>query len=253
MTHLSDLTPAYITGNANVIANQLPEGVIAYGADGKLSADSRAAVTFVDGTVLKSHTSGGTLTPAKPVGMVEGDMIIMLQISRNSICGEPDVGGDWQKLFGYTVASTSISETESTDDICRLWWKFATASEPATYDVLISSDSGIDSQTIHTMAFRNAKIIQFYDAKNVGTNPRMWGFINSLQLIFHGVAYETSDESTVAVPAGGYTLISKEYEITNLSGMATAYKALTADGYIAAANWTTSWESYDITGCVILQ
>jgi hypothetical protein len=251
MTLLSNLIPAYLTSDADAAAADLALNKIAYGADGKIIGTGSAgkdAVTFVAGTTeISADTGDNTITIDNPAE--EGDLLLIVSISRNSYVGEPE-GGGWTPVFVYNLDSGSnlFENIYPVNDQVLAWFKIAGASEPATFSFLINDD-GIDAQAIQCMAFRNATQVIGYNAEANQTDAvQVWGRDGGMLVGFHGTTFNASTETSVTVPSS-MTVINKIYDTVNDTGLVCAYEALLADELTGTRTWLASgWTLYRILG-----
>src|SRR5690606_19605746 len=107
-------------------------------------------------TVVGSSTSGGDgspRTPAAPVGMQAGDLLIAFHTvvagGTPAGMGTPTGGTTWTQLGSTLTVGTGGNETHT-----KVWWKTAGGSEPSVCS--FTRDAGVDA-TVAVVALRGHK------------------------------------------------------------------------------------------------
>ena len=212
-----------------------------------------SGVTFIASSFFVDADIGtGDVLIDKPVGTLEDDLVVLFGINRNSLVALPTGGTTWIEKFGYTIASTSVSEPVTTNDNSYLWYKIAGGSEPSQY-TLAYTDEGTDGMCLICATFRNASSVETYGAVDTKTAPSLTASEDDTFLSWRGTAFGEDSAASITAPTG-MTLIDKHHTDVAEVGLATAYEHNLSAGATGTRLWGGGWGSdWDITGNVLIR
>lgn len=219
--------------------------------DSYRGAGSGSIEYIANESIAASNTGSGPIVINKPIGTAENDLIVLIGNTRNSFMDLPTGGETWieKAVFGVLVSSVQ-NPYSSGNELYYIWYKFAGASEPSSYNVGVT-DEGTDGQSLIIATFRGATSLEDYD---VGTAfaPSIIAQDGDLLLAFHGTAFDVNTESSVTAPSN-MILIDKVYIDGPDTGSALAYKSNIFEGETGLSNFGGNWDAYDLTGHILIR
>lgn len=212
-------------------------------------------VAFVDSTTLISIDTGANTIYIDVPTHVEGDMMVIHGTSRNSYIGEPE-GSGWTPVYSNSVQQNNLAPYGITNDVIYLWYKFAGASEPATYGLLIN-DSGTDCQVILCAAFRNATgvdCVEMYgnNTGGGGLAPSTLAANEDMLVSLHGCTFDSSNH--LHTKPTSMTLIDTVAHNGRDTATSWAYEAISVDEVTGDRTWLGTVENdYEFTGNFVIR
>lgn len=214
--------------------------------------DTGDDVYFLDSTTLVSINTGNNTINITVPSHSEGDMMVIHGTSRNSYIGEPE-GGGWTLVYNRSVHQGALQAPGQSNDQIYLWWKFAGASEPATYSFLIADD-GTDGQVILCASFRNATGIDCVEmyGNHGEVAPSTLAADGDLLVSIHGATYDSSGHTSTVIPSG-MTLIDLAYNANADVATTWCWEKVEIDGYTGDKGWISDENDYEFTGNIVLR
>jgi len=213
------------------------------------TTDPTASPVFVADSIL-SAADPASMVIDKPAGTSQGDLLVMIGITRNSLMATPTGGAAWTELDQWGLLLSTIESPISTvNETCKVWYKTAGASEPSTYTVAIT-DEGTDACVLVCGAWSDATTVTPYDAAPYQDScPSLTAQEGDTLICWQGVAF---DPASMPTQPTGMTKIDGAYLASTDTGLIWAYEEGQSAGATGARDFIGTWDSYGINGSLLI-
>lgn len=203
-------------------------------------------IELIGSTFVYPNTTSPSVT--KPAGTQEGDLMIAQVNSRNSYVTA--ISDGWTPLWQHGIGVTGGFEARggSYNEETHCFYKFAGASEPASYTFTTSSTGN----AFGISTFRNVKSVSVaLPSPNTNVAPSVTGTAGDWLLTLNGTSYEAVG---IPNPPTGMINVGAIYDAGYDVGTTLTAIPLLADGATGTRTFQTNiWNSYAVAASIVLE
>jgi len=207
------------------------------------------AAPYLVGVTEQSANAPGTgnITVNVPPGTADGDMLVWMQFSRNTLVAAAPSGTGWTERLDYDVGASTVTTPSSGDDTLNVWTKTWNTGDGSSFTLGLT-DQGTDGYSMVLATFRNVTTFVDENASFGTTAPALTASAGDLCIVCHGTVFDISND--ISAPPPTLRRVGSTLSSSAETGISVSSKVISSAGstgtFVSESVWDTTVASATI-------